>query len=215
MTVFLEAHRLCYLSAPKVACTSLKTMFFEIENGFAFRAFRANGEWRHIHNVCYPTIRFPKLPRRRIADWTRIAVVRDPVERVLSAYGNRVCHHRELSEQAAGRRLRELGLPPDPDLDTFLDNFAAYRKAHHAVTDHLRPLTAFLGNEPGYFTRLYRFDDLPRLAGDVAAHAGCTATLPRLQTEGPKFSVGDLSRRQRERLREVYAYDYRIFGDWL
>ena len=79
MTVILDAQKLTYVAVPKVACTSTKTMLFEVENGFAFQPFHANGRGFYIHDF-YPSIKFGKLPKARIADHTRLAVVLEKLQ---------------------------------------------------------------------------------------------------------------------------------------
>ena len=44
MPVILDDHKLSYFFVPKVACTSLKYMFFQFENGRRFQRFQANGK---------------------------------------------------------------------------------------------------------------------------------------------------------------------------
>ena len=46
MPVILPDHKLSYFFVPKVACTSLKYMFYEVENGRRFEPFRINGNPR-------------------------------------------------------------------------------------------------------------------------------------------------------------------------
>ncbi len=84
MTVFLWKHKLSYIAVPKVACTSVKAMLFEVENGRPFQRCVANGKVFHVH-LYYPTLQFTDLPRARIADHARFALVRDPIGRFLSS----------------------------------------------------------------------------------------------------------------------------------
>ena len=77
MSVFLWKKNLTYVSIPKVACTSIKHMFFEIENGRPFQPFKISGQFWHIHNF-YRGYAFEDLPHPRIADHRRLTVVRDP-----------------------------------------------------------------------------------------------------------------------------------------
>jgi hypothetical protein len=215
MAAILVRHGLFYGAVPKVACTSLKEMFFLLENGFAFRPYLANGAWRHVHNAVYRTLRREHYPEARIAGMHRIAVVRDPVARVLSAYGNRVVHHRELSAAAAGEALGARGLEPDPPLDLFLDRFEDYRAASEPIHYHTMPMVRFLGPDPGYFHRIYGMGALDRLVADVSERTGTALTLGRSQTEGPKFAPGDLTAAQIARLETFYRRDYRVFRDYL
>ncbi len=215
MTVILPDAKLFYASVPKVACTSIKHMFFEYENGFEFRPYTANGRRHHIHNAAYKGLIREKFPERQIADFHRVAVLRDPVSRFLSAYGNRVIFHKELSRTKAGAKLRELGLEPMPSLELFIERLDDYRKAHYSIFHHTRPMVDFLGDDPAYFARLYRMDELDLFVRDMSERLATTLTLPRKQTGGPKFRAEDLTAAQTDIIRRHFARDYEVFGDLL
>ncbi len=205
---------LAYLPVPKNACTSIKWMFYEAEHGVKFSPYKSNnGKNVFIHDL-YPTITFDKLEKESIADSERIAVVRDPVKRVFSAYGNRVVLHRELSAGKQGKRLAKFGLLPDPDLSTFIDQIEEYCAAVPTINHHTRPQVDFLGSDPAYFSRIYRFSELDSLAEDVSRITGKRLDLPRLQRGGPKFSITDITGIQHEKLRGLYTADYEAFGSW-
>lgn len=123
-------------------------------------------------------------------------------------------NHRELSQDKAGPRLAAAGLPADPDLATFLAHFEAYRAASPSILHHTRAQVDFLGPDPAYLSRLYRFSELDALAEDVRRMTGSQVELPWLQTGGPKLSPADLTPDQDRLLRDRYAEDYAAFGPW-
>jgi hypothetical protein len=213
MTVILDQHSLTYVAVPKVACTSIKTMLFEVENGFAFQPFHANGRGFYIHNF-YPSIEFGMLPQARVADHARLAVVRDPMHRVLSCYSNRVKAYGELSVAKAGPKLAAAGLPPDPELSTFIAHLDGYCAAVPDIRHHAQPQIDFLGPDAGFYTRLYNLHTLDRFVEDVIAITGRTLALERLQTLGPKISPDVLTPEQRGAIAARYAADYETFGAW-
>lgn len=214
MSVVLDQFELFYAAVPKVACTSVKHMFFVIENGRRFRPFSINGHPKQIHNIGYRTFLREVYPEQRIADYHRITLVRDPIRRFLSAYSNRVLHHRELSMDKAGKKLRALGLQPRPDLDLFVERHAEYLNAHPSIFHHTRPMTDFLGTDAGYFSQVYALEDMDRFVGDVAKRVGKEVEIGREQTGGKKFKPSDLSAAQIDRLKTYYEADYRAFGDY-
>jgi len=214
VTAFLWKHNLTYVSAPKVACTSLKHMFFEIENGFRFRRFYANGKMKHIHGAVYPGYEFDTLPHARIASHVRLTVVRDPVKRLLSCYSNRVIHFRELGAKAIAPEFRERGATPDPSLEEFVDKLELYCAASRMIRRHSLPLVQILGPDPSYYERVYSIDDLEALRGRVAQIVGEAPEIRRLQTGGPKLSVEDLDPARRRRVEAFYAEDYATYGGY-
>lgn len=213
MGVHLYKHGLSYLSVPKVACTSLKHFFFEIENGFPFKTYKINGVQRHIHNSGYPSRPFQKEVHPRMMDHWKIAVLRDPVDRVLSCYTNRVLGFRCLAEIDISEEDREKGIVRDPDLATFIRLLWRYRKISREVDHHAQPLKTFLGTDPGFYDRLYRMNELQQLVEDVENRVGPVPKLRRMQRSGKPIGRDELNRRQLARISEIYAADYEIFGD--
>lgn len=212
MTVILPDHKLFYAAVPKVACTSIKYMFFEFENGVPFTKFKVNGKVRHIHTAAYPSLLREKFPEARIAGFHRVAVLRDPVERLLSAYGNRILKHRTLSRK---KTALPDGLPADPDLDAFVDNLEAYARHSPIIRHHILPMVDFLGNDPGYFVRLYPMQDLDRFVQDMSERLGTDLHLGRHQSGGPRLGTDRLSSARIAKLRDIYREDYRAFGRFL
>lgn len=213
MTVILAEHKLTYIPVPKVACTSLKTMFFEVENGFRFKNFRTSGRPWHVH-LFYPSIPFGEQDLSRMDGHTVMAVVRDPVKRVLSCYSNRVVHHKELSEKKAGAVLHAADLPCDPDLSTFIARLPEYSAAVETIWHHAMPMVEYLGRDPQFYTHLYPIEATETLQADVARLTGVTARLQRLQTKGPKIDPSVLAPAELATLKDFYAEDYALYGGY-
>lgn len=214
MTVFNEEYKISYYSVPKCACTSVKSMFFEIENGFEFRLFRVNGTVRHIHNF-YNTLPFPKASQLDRDDHYRFAIIRDPVSRLLSCYSNRVVAHKELKPGLLPQEALDSGLYPDPSLSDFIENLEGYRKYSNSIRHHSNPLTFFLGDDPSYFSKLFTLGELDEMVQTVGSMTGKPLKLSHQQKGGPKLSKNDLSEREIKKLQDFYAQDYESFGSVL
>ena len=213
MTVHLWDHKLSYVSIPKVACTSIKRMFFEIENGRRFEPFKINGQDMHIHKL-YPRMSFSDLPHARMANNTRLTLVRDPIKRLLSCYSNRVVHYKELSLKKAGPALKKAGLKPNPDLSLFLERFEDYRAASYSIKHHSRPMVALIGRDPAYYDEVYSLAQIDAFAERVGKIVGRPVQLPHGQTGGPKISPDVLTTAQVDFIRNYYAEDYAIWGKY-
>lgn len=211
MTVILDEHKLSYIPVPKVACTSLKTMFFEVENGFEFGTFQSSGRPWWIHDF-YRSIPFKRQKLSQMAGHRVVAVVRDPVKRLLSCYANRVIHHKELSEGTAGAVLRAADLPCDPDLSTFVARLAAYCDAVESIRHHALPMVVYLGRDPQFYAQIYPIGATVTLQADVEQLTGVKATLSRLQTKGPKITPDALSAQELALVKAFYAEDYALYG---
>ena len=211
MTFILAKIGIFYAAVPKVACTSLKQFFFEMENGFKFRKFSANGRKRSIHYLHRSMLHEDYLTER-LDGLYKVAVVREPLSRFLSAYSNRVLHHKELSMHKAGPRLQKLGLEPNPSLSLFVDRYEEYKQANNSIMHHTRPLVDFLGPDAAFFDKLYRMQELPDFEADMNVLAGTDLRIPHLQRGGPRISKDELTPEQISKIEAMFAEDYRAFG---
>lgn len=209
VTVWLKEYELFYAAIPKTACTSIKHMFFQIENDRAYAPMNVNGKTKYIHQV-YPSLLFEKHPKE-VSDFRKLTIIRDPIKRIISTYGNRVVHHQEISPSKSAWHLKGKGLKHDPSLSEFIDNLDEYRVIP-SINHHVRPIVDFIGTEPGYFDRVYAFNELSDFVADISAIVGKKLTLPRAQTGGPKLSPEDLSAEQIEKIRAYYWQDYEAYG---
>ena len=208
MPLIIKRLKLAYFPVPKVACTSLKHFMHEVKSGKTFTPrVRPNGKTINIHHL-YPAIPFEDNSFADLEDMHRISVVRDPVKRLLSAYSNRVVAGRILTEEAAGDKLRALGLPISPDFSTFLEHLDGYCANFPQILHHTRPQTHFLGHDAGYYSRVYEISELSQLRDDVNELAGTDLPMPHKQTGGPKLKVDDLTTEEIDLIQARYANDY-------
>ncbi|MCP4011091.1 MAG: sulfotransferase family protein, partial [Proteobacteria bacterium] len=93
--ILMPSGLLGYYDLPKCASTSIKSALHVAEFGFPFENRKrsvANSGPKDIHRFWATNHRSELSSAQQ-----RIIVVRDPVERFLSAYANRVTAHRALS----------------------------------------------------------------------------------------------------------------------
>ncbi|MEO1292668.1 MAG: sulfotransferase family 2 domain-containing protein [Pseudomonadota bacterium] len=211
MGVHLYQHGLSYFSVPKCACTSLKAFFFEIENGFEWRPFRANGKRKTLHQF-YSSKRFSKEVHPQMQSHWKAAVVRDPVARLLSAYSNRVLYHNELNHIALTDADRESGLTLRPRLSLFIRHLERYRELSKPLWHHTRPMVCFLGEDPGFFDAIYGMREIDAFRDAVKARIGQVPEVRRLQTGGKKIDRDVLKPAQVKKIEGAYAADYAVFS---
>jgi Sulfotransferase family len=215
MPIVLSCYPIVYHATPKVACTSIKLALYELEHGRPFEPWRdKSGTFKYIHD-CWQdgTPYFAPAPTPQ--SYFKFAVVRDPIERFLSAFANRVVYHGELSEKYLQRLEGELvGLKPNPSLSEFISDFARYRAASWHVRHHTDPQIHFIGKELSYYDRIFCFAELAKIPDALHAAVGVRITLPHEQSGGPKISVGELRIDELRRISEFYADDYRLLADF-
>ncbi|MCW1917807.1 sulfotransferase family protein [Rhodobacter sp. KR11] len=210
MPIILPDLGLHYTSVPKNACTSIKRMFYEIEHGRPFEPFRRDGKLVHIHHI-HSSTNFQALPPEQAAGLWKIAVLRDPLKRLVSVWRNRVMYHRELEVGRLAETPAGAGLTPRPKLEEFVMNLEAYRAASVSIRRHSDPHVRFLGPDPTYYDRLYQMSELATLTRDLSDRVGRTLVMPHEQTGGPKADVSMLSAEAVARARAFYAEDYQVF----
>jgi hypothetical protein len=145
----------------------------------------------------------------------RLAVVRDPLQRFLSCYSNRVMFHRELSWAHISADMQKAGAVPNPTLDQFIERLDLYREASDSIRHHCDPMIQFLGGDPSYFTRIFSIKQMDLFTKRVQKITGSMVVPGHSQAGGKKLFVRDLAQAQRKKLREFYEEDYDIYGGFL
>ncbi len=212
MCVHLEEYKVSYFAVPKCACTSLKTMFFEVENGFAWRNYVANSKKIWVHNA-YPSLPFEKARKQSAPGFWKFAVLRSPVERLVSCYRNRLMRGRGRQQLLArAGELEARGLSRTPDFAGFMEHFDDYCDLSPDVKAHSRPLSFFLGTDPGYFDRLFRLSELAEVMAELRQRITKLPELLHLQTRGADVQIGKVHSRTEQQIRKLFDEDYRLFG---
>ena len=214
MGAIIQKYRLFYASVPKVACTSLKRALFEVENGFGYRPFYTNGKRWHIHRL-YRPIELTEALKAELHDYWRVAFVRDPLERFLSAYSNRMVYHNQRSLSATDRaNLKRHRLTDTPDIHTFINNFETYVSVCRDIKHHTRPMVEFLGTDPRYFHRLFRMSEMNEFEMEIKKRTGVHIEVQHAQAHGTKIPKEELSNLEIEKIKKLYKQDYNIFGQY-
>lgn len=211
MAIIVDKIRIAYMPSPKVACTSLKTMFYRIENDSDFVPSIRNSIKFYIHGY-YPTVPFARTPHERIRDHFKICVVRDPIRRFLSSYSNRVCFHKELNEKRLSSEAIKAGAIPNPNLEEFVERLEIYRKHSRSILHHTDPQTVFLGGDPNYYSRIYQMNELEDLRTDLSCRSRLDLSLPHVQNGGPKIEPESLSSNALEKVQVFYKKDYNTYS---
>jgi Sulfotransferase family len=197
-----------YFPFPKVACTSIKLEIFRLENGHDFNSSQGGVGIHSFYNERLEDISYCGI---------RMAVIRDPIKRLLSAYGNRVNHHKELSFKYLSQNNPDMigtNIKFDPTLSEFVDNLSTYQRVH-SILHHTRPMSSILsGNALDLFTHVYPLEQLSSLSKDLSEWTGTQSSFRRTQFRGSKHKVGELDVSQLEFLIDYYRKDYELVKDF-
>jgi len=119
----------------------------------------------------------------------RIAVYRDPIDKIISGfyYCQRMC-------------------PGLKDLDSFLDNYNEYLRIYNYARIHCRTNTDMLGPDPRIYTHVYNMKDIDaKLLPFLEQLGGKKIQKTRLREHPPRV----ITKEQEAKAKEVMAVDYK------
>ncbi|GKY86153.1 sulfotransferase family 2 domain-containing protein [Sinisalibacter aestuarii] len=231
MALVIPAYKLAYTPIPKVACTSIKRAWYALANGRPFdrRSLRGRLARGSIHRV-YRSAGFDPAQMARLKDYWKVAVVRDPASRILSAYSSKVLKRDFLTAHAGDRggifgglraRMRGDGslpadLPLRPSADEFVTRLDEYRTAFGVIRSHTHPISYYLGADLSAFDAIYRIDQIDDMASEVSARSGQRFRVPNSNASSDvlKVTVNDLSPKAFATLMARLAPDYDLLAEF-
>ncbi len=210
-TIENSQFKIAYFPVPKTASTSMKYAFYQLEHGKPFIKVKVPGQKSGIHDTYLNTRRFCNIDHARYKDYSRIAIIRDPVRRIISAFQHRVLREKELSENRIDMDLaRALGVAPNPTRSEFLCNIEKYRLLSKPIKHHTDPFTDFLGHDLSYFTDVVKIGKVGELATQIEALTGRKFEIEHHQKGSEKPMVLRMDRPARNALLNYCAGDYAL-----
>jgi hypothetical protein len=195
-------------TSPKVLSTSLKFLAFQLENGRPFESFTAQGVSIHIHRF-YPARPFEPVDREKFP--YVFAFVRDPVDRFLSLYRNRVLR-KHVHSVHQWDRARSAGLSERPSLDGFIEEFEQYFQLVPEIQHHGACQTQYLGENASFFNRIFSDKTVPGFQKFLEDITGEPVEVPWEQRSS--VAGEECSAENRDWIRRHYASDYQTFSQY-
>ena len=188
---------MAYFPAPKNGSTSLRRLFFELENGFQFREFTINGRpvdlfWLYRNQELFKPVAVP-------AGYEKIAVVRDPVSRFLSNYTWLVTDRNDA-------------FPEVREINDFVSSLEKIVQDSPKARFHLMPQSAFLGTDLSYFDRVFKIEDTAELCRYLSERSGLKIDLPWENRSGS--NAPRLSKNSMRKLGKIYEGDYALLHNF-
>ncbi|NKB26678.1 MAG: hypothetical protein GKR99_03585 [Rhodobacteraceae bacterium] len=214
MPVILKDHGLAYFGIPKIASSSMKRVLFALECGEPFekRTEASAHKPKALHEI-YPSRPLARGDFKACADLWNFAVVRDPVDRILSAYGHRVVGLRDLEKRdTAKRKARLLRISLRPDLEEFCLKLDRYRLMSGLIRHHVDAQTRFLGRDPARLDAIFPIEKMADLTQALSERTGQQITMPTNSGTGPRFSRSELSPKATRVILRKFAADYRFLN---
>ena len=211
----MKSHNIGYKFIPKTASTSIKYLLFEIEKG---RPFIPSANSEDFDKTIHGWVR-----EKRNADISqckyRLLVIREPIERFLSAFNEKIFHKRRFREQDNfDDKLLYAEASGLPDINYFIDNMETLLNKYKYLNQHMKPVTQFIG-ETGlsFFTHIYPIENIEYLYQDLREWTGAKAQLPHKNNSKIKekqFTLADISEQNLLRLENFFKCDYELLKNF-
>lgn len=200
--------KLAYFPLPKVACSSIKTALYEFHQARKFD--NTNYDGRHVHDYWLSNM-------SPIEQFERtVIVVRDPIERFLSAYASRVLDHGELNRAVIERESSWLvkSVPHfKPTLSQFVAHLDVYLQVP-SIEHHCQPLSKWVNNTLESFTDVIPISEMEKVQTLLCEVSQAEIRIPRNHVGKNKVLLGHLSRDELKRLIQFYQCDYELLAPW-
>lgn len=211
MAVQIEGIAVTYYPIPKSGTSSVKYALMALGDKHAALAADPDNE---VHSHLATSWVDPFAP---VYDGMggKFTVVRDPLERLLSAYSSRILDTNVLTRPSAkAEMLASFGLPLDPDPDTFILNVEKYSACSWEIRFHVASPRHFVGSSLFLFEHVFRFEEMDKVAAFLSSVSGKTVGMPRLQASRQKVSPSDLSPAALSKAMRFCRYDYGFLVDY-
>lgn len=210
MAVLADDLPVTYYPIPKSGTSSVKYALMSLSSRHGALADPDN----QVHDHLFTSWVDPFVP---VYDGLggKFTVVRDPLERLLSAYSSRIRDVNVLKRSSAKvEMLKAFGLPADPDLDTFILNVEKYSASSWEIQFHVASPRHFVGSSLFLFDHVFRFEEMDKVEAFLSSVSGRKITIPKLQAARSKVSPSNLSPAALAKAMRFCRYDYAFLVDY-
>jgi len=197
-----KGESLIYFPVPKNANTSIKLFLldhFVLKNDFNIYFDKNHHDYtddenkiiRNFYDFIPLKQRYAPIPKNQ--SLIRLALIRDPIERFISSYKNRILFHKDKYFK---------GLSIDEILNILEEGYFA--------NTHFLPQSYFLGQNPKNFDLIEDVKNLKKIEKKVNDFFGLKKVIPRFQTGGNDIKI-ELTKQQIDRIKKIYSVDFKLF----
>ena len=127
----------------------------------------------------------------------KCCIVRDPINRFISAYKNRILFHKDFGFQ-----------------NLSIDEIIEKMENKSFDNKHFLPQSYWLGSDLKYFTIVANISNMETFINGVNDFFQNSVEFPRIQTGGNDKNIS-LTDGQKNKLKKIYSSDYDLIGDLL
>lgn len=205
--IVLNKSKVIYVPTPKVGCSSVKNILCNL-NAISIK------KYKNVH-IKFPTKDYDnKILLPKYDDYYKFCVVRDPIDRFISGYNNRIVYLNDLKSS------KNLNLKRKPNLNELAINIRKYCNTFDVFDHHFKPMINFIGPSPDTYSKIFNLKNIDTELVPILEniHNKKVKIKTRHQLT-PKTTKGlqtrsDLTQESIELLMEFYKEDYEIYGSY-
>jgi hypothetical protein len=197
-----NSNKLIYFHAPKCASRTIIGWYSIINYP---TIFKDNLDWFDPYKLgdypdIYKLVNRPNFPD--VLNSPRFCVIRDPIERFISAFTDRVLRYK-MGEYHEIKTV-----------DNFINNFDYYNDKYQVLAHHVRPQYLFYGEDLSNYDYVFKFSEIYKIK--ELLEDTYSIYLPDLHLQQCKnIEKPKLSKEQINFLIEFYKKDYEFFEQYL
>ncbi|XP_029454477.1 carbohydrate sulfotransferase 11-like isoform X1 [Rhinatrema bivittatum] len=217
-------HRLIFCSIPKVGCSNWLRILLILQKNLSSEltkeSINRNELLKYIHTtpLLIKLNRYPStLQQELLSNYTKVMVTRDPFERLVSAYRNKILHGVQ-----SFMKLIKAAFPKSSNNVTFQEfvNFILQEKLNN---NHWRPMYKLCDPCRIHYDIIGKIETVNQDADHILKSIGAPedlhyptfktfATEPRTNEQITAEYFGNLSSKQVEQLLKLYEFDFSLFN---
>lgn len=226
--LFVEhSHRLIYCEVPKVGCSNWKRIIFLLKFNLSRKASEIDHNTIHKTNHLKKLISYPwKQQAELLNDYTKVMITRHPLERLVSAYRDKLLHSEPYYSDTLANEIKALFRKNKTSTEkvTFQEfvNFVVSRE-HKTLDIHWKPESELCDPCNIHYDILGKYETLEQDAEHVLRQIGAPSGLhyPTIKEHNSEERTNSnitwtylekLSQDQMQKLRELYRLDFSLFN---
>jgi hypothetical protein len=202
MPICFRDQNVCFFPIPKTASTSIKSMLFPDEK---------DPEILHKKNMAVDFLTLTKADHDKFETWQKIALIRDPIERAISCYRQKI-----LTSGHLGRLFREKGNPHNlsekPDFNEYIKRLNLYNSTSSMLRHHVRSTIFFLGKDSNYFTKIYKMSEIKLLENHLQQVLNISCSINNKNNTSTNSDKIYIKREIFDKLKSIFKEDYELYN---
>jgi len=201
LVTFNNENKILVTVANKCGSSSVITIL-----GYPFLgSFKFRKDTRKIPTKNWASSQIVKLSKDQIFSFTtRVAIIRDPVERFVSAYKDRVLQRNKDHIKQTVKSFTQ-----------FVNEYESIILNYRDIRNHTRSLITSYGSDPSIYTEIILTKNIGDKFIPLVENVSLTENIPNVFYKN-SFAVESFNIRKDEvdKIKNLYKEDYRVYGNY-